>query len=506
MTSNNKRIVKNSLFLYIRMLFLTILTLYTSRVVLEQLGVEDFGIYSIVGGIVTMLSFFNSSMSVATQRYMAFDIGRNDFKRLNKTFNSSLFIYIFIGLLIVILLETVGLWYINNRLVFPEEKTFSVNVVYQFSILTFLVNLTQLPYNALILAREKMQVYTYVTILDTILKLAILYLLFLGENKLILYSILVFVVTVIVQLVYHIYCHKRFEETKINFTRDKEYLKELLSFSGWNLFGNIAAVARNQGINLVLNIFFGVMLNAAYAIAIQVQNAVGSFVANFQKAMNPQIIKSYANGQNNEALKLMSAGVKYSFFLMILFAAPLLIHTEYVLNLWLTELPEHSVVFVRLVIAFSMVESISGPLMTMVQATGKIKWYQIVIGGLIFLNLPISYFLMKVNNRPETFYYVMISIGIICLIIRVLFLKKMIGLKISEFILKTIIPIIMVSFLILSLWYLLESKISIINRLDTLVFNVIIEILICVFVILTIGLNINEKRMLLTLARKYMKI
>jgi len=504
--SNNKRIVKNSLFLYIRMLFLTILTLFTSRVVLEQLGVEDYGIYNIVGGIVTMLGFFNSSMSVATQRYMSYDIGRNDFKKLNKTFNSSLLIYIFIGLLIVLLLETVGLWYVNNRLVFPEEKAFSVNVVYQFSILTFLVNLTQLPYNALILAREKMHIYTYVSFLDMILKLAILYLLFLGENKLILYSGLVFVVTVIVQVVYHIYCHKHFEETKINFVKDKKYLKELLSFSGWNLFGNIAAVARNQGINIVLNIFFGVLVNAAYGIAIQVQNAVGSFVANFQKAMNPQIIKSYANGQNKEALKLMSAGSKYSFFLMILFAVPLLMHTEYVLNLWLTKVPEHSVVFVRLAIVFALVESVSGPLMIMVQATGKVKWYQIIIGGLIFLNLPISYVLMKWNRTPEIFYYVMISIGLLSLIIRLFFLKNMIGLKISEFILKTILPMTMVGLFIIFLVYIFGNKLTVINNWKVFIVNVVIEILVCIFTILILGLNGNEKKMLLNVIRKYTKI
>lgn len=506
MTSNNKRIVKNSLFLYIRMLFLTILTLFTSRVILEQLGVEDYGIYNIVGGIVTMLGFFNSSMSVATQRYMSYDIGRNDFKKLNKTFNSSLLIYIFIGLIIVALLETVGLWYVNNRLVFPAEKSFSVNVVYQFSILTFLVNLTQLPYNALILAREKMQVYTYVSFLDTGLKLLVLYLLFLSENKLILYSGLVFAVTVIVQVVYHVYCHKRFEETKINFTRDKEYLKELLSFSGWSLFGNIAGVARNQGINLVLNIFFGVLVNAAYGIAIQVQNAVGSFVANFQKAMNPQIIKSYANGQNKEALKLMSAGSKYSFFLMILFAVPLLMHTEYVLNLWLTKVPEHSVVFVKLAIVFALVESVSGPLMTMVQATGKVKWYQIIIGGLIFLNLPISYVLMKWNRTPEIFYYVMISIGLLSLIIRLFFLKNMIGLKISEFILKTILPMIRVGLFIIFLVYIFGNKLTVINNWKFFIVNVVIEILVCIFTILILGLNGNEKKMLLNVIRKYTKI
>lgn len=506
MTSNNKRIVKNSLFLYIRMLFLTILTLFTSRVMLKQLGVEDYGIYNIVGGIVTMLGFFNSSMSVATQRYMSYDIGKNDFKKLNKTFNSSLLIYIFIGLLIVVLLETVGLWYVNNRLVFPPEKTFSVNVVYQFSILTFLVNLTQLPYNALILAREKMQIYTYVSFLDTILKLVVLYLLFLSENKLILYSGLIFASTVIVQVVYHVYCHKRFEETRINFTRDKEYLKELLAFSGWNLFGNIASVARNQGVNMVLNIFFGVLLNAAYGIANQVQNAVGSFVANFQKAMNPQIIKSYANGQNEEALKLMSAGAKYSFFLMILFAVPLLIHTDYILHLWLTKVPEHSVVFVRLAIVFALVESVSGPLMTMVQATGKVKWYQIVIGGLIFLNLPISYFLMKWNKTPEIFYYVMISIGIISLIIRLFFLKSMIGLKITEFILKTILPITMFSLFTIFLFYIFGSKLIIIDNWKVFIVNVFIEILICIFVIFILGLNGNEKKMMLNIIRKYAKI
>lgn len=503
MTSNNKRIVKNSLFLYIRMLFLTILTLFTSRVILEQLGVEDYGIYNIVGGIVTMLSFFNSSMSVATQRYMAFDIGRRDFKKLNKTFNSSLLIYIFIGLLIVILLETVGLWYVNNRLVFPPEKSFSVNVVYQFSILTFLVNLTQLPYNALILAREKMQVYTYVSFLDTGLKLLVLYLLFLSENKLILYSGLVFAVTVIVQVVYHVYCHKRFEETKINFTKDKKYLKELLSFSGWNLFGNIAGVARNQGINLVLNIFFGVLLNAAYAIAIQVQNAVGSFVANFQKAMNPQIIKSYANGQNKEALKLMSAGSKYSFFLMILFVVPLLIHTEFVLNLWLTKVPEYTVTFVRMAIIVSLIEAISGPLMTMFQATGKIKWYQVIVGGLIFLNLPVSYFIMKIINRPEIIYSVMIIISILSLFARLILLRRLIAdFNLWAFFKNIILRIVIVTIILVGVAYYSYSYLTKGVTISQIFVKVTVEELVALIVILLIGMNQFERKSLYKFVRK----
>ncbi|WLD24698.1 MATE family efflux transporter [Flavobacterium dauae] len=463
------------------------------------MGVEDYGIYNIVGGIVAMLGFFNSSMSVATQRYMSYDIGKNDFKKLNKTFNSSLLIYIFIGLLIVILLETVGLWYVNNRLVFPPEKSFSVNVVYQFSILTFLVNLTQLPYNALILAREKMQVYTYVSFLDTILKLVVLYLLFLGENKLILYSGLIFAATVIVQIVYHVYCHKRFEETKINFTRDKEYLKELLSFSGWNLFGSIAVVARNQGVNLVLNVFFGLVINAAFSISILVQNAVGSFVANFQKALNPQIIKNYADGNHENAIKLMSEGAKYSFYLMLFFAIPLLIHTQYILSVWLTDVPHYTVIFVRLSIVVSLINTISGTLMTMLQAIGKIKWYQIIDGFLVFLNLPLSYIFLKITEKPEIVYVVIIAISIISFIPRVILLRKYISFNISSFFLKIILNIFIIV-VALSTVFLLSMRFFLAtDNLFKFFICLSIEFLIIFITIFYLGIGKNERKILFQL-------
>lgn len=485
------------------MLFLTILTLYTSRVVLKQLGVVDFGIYNIVGGIVTILNFFNSSMSVATQRYMSFDIGRGDLKQLNKTFNASLLIYLMIGITILILLETVGLWYVNNKMVFPEDRTYSVNVVYQFSILTFIVNLTQLPYNALILARQKMQIYAFFSFVDTVLKLAILYLLFFGEDKLILYSILIFIVTVIVKLIYQLYCQKYFKETKLYLVKDRSYLKELLFFSGWNLFGNIAAVARNQGINLVLNLFFGVTLNAAYAIAIQVQNAVGTFVTNFQKAINPQIIQSYAKGNDIYSLKLVNVGAKFSFYLIVLIVVPFLIHTEYILNLWLTTVPSYTVQFVKFSLVVAAIDSLSGTLMTMCQATGRIKWYQTTVGLVVFLNLPISYLVIKIYSFPEIIYLTMIILSAVAVIFRVIFLKKIASFDILYFLKEVVFKVVLVSliaYLILYLFlydYLLNANVA----LPFLV-KLLIEEVILLAIIFGVGLSSEEKKQLRQLVKK----
>ena len=291
--STTKTIAKNTVFLYIRMFLTMGVSLYTSRVVLNTLGVEDYGIFSVVGGIVVLFGFFNAAMSSATQRYLAFDIGKKDDQRLHKTFNVTFIIHIGIALLIFLLAETIGLWYVNNRLNVPDTRMTAVNWVYQFSILTSLVGVMQVPFNALIIARERMNVFALLSIIDVILKLGVVYLLLIVTfDKLILYSILVFTVSLLVALGYRLYCYKHFRESSLKWYKDKAYYKELLSYSGWNLFGNIAAVARGQGINLVLNVFFGTVVNAAYGITMQIQNSVRIFVNNFQLAVNPQIIKS----------------------------------------------------------------------------------------------------------------------------------------------------------------------------------------------------------------------
>lgn len=439
------------------MIFLTILTLYTSRVVLAELGVEDYGLYNVIGGIVTMLGFFNSAMSSATQRYMAMDIGRGDFVQLRKTFNASLMIYLLIGAVAIIIFETIGLWYVNNKLSFPADKSFSVNVVYQFTILTFLLNLTQLPYNALILAREKMQIFTVITLLDTLLKLGILYLLFLSENKIVLYSILIFITTIIVQLTYQLYCQRYFKETKLYLVKDRTYLKELLSFSGWNLFGNIAAVARSQGLNLMLNASFGFTLNAAYSISNQVQIALSTFVANFQKAINPQIIKQYGKGDTAQSELLTFLGAKYSYFLILLISIPLFLYADSVLDIWLNTVPDYTVIFVRICILVVVVDSISGTLMTLCQATGRIKWYQIIVGTLVFLNLPISFLLIEMGGNPQVTYWTMLVISVFSLFFRIFFLKKIANISVLVFFKEVLLKIMIVTLVIASFLFAFKS-------------------------------------------------
>jgi O-antigen/teichoic acid export membrane protein len=432
--SSNKVIVKNTVFLYMRMILIMLITLYSSRIVLEQLGVSDYGIYSLVGGFVALLGFFNSAMSSATQRYLSFDIGRGDFDQLKKTFNATLTIHIAIAIVGLLLAETIGLWYINNKMIFPENRYYAVNFVYQFSILTFLLNIVQVPYNALIIARERMKMFAYVSVLEAILKLSIVFILiFFGSDKLIVYSFLTFLIALIIRIIYQIYCRKEFDECAYEFRYDKKYYKELISYSGWNLFGNIASVAKGQGVNIVLNLFFGTIVNAAYGITSQVFSAINMFVSNFQLALNPQIIKNYSQGDLNQSYYLISQGSKFSYYLLIIIVTPILLNTDYILRLWLKSPPNFTLVFVQLTLVNILVDCLSGSLMTGAQATGKIKWYQIIVGTLVFLNLPISYFILRLGYEAYSVYLVSIIISVISLQFRLFFLKKVMGFDVRKY-------------------------------------------------------------------------
>lgn len=285
-------------------------TLYSSRVILGALGVSDYGIYNVVGGIVAMMSFLNSAMAGATQRYLSFDIGKGDINSLQKTFSATLSVHFLIAFIVFFLGETIGLWYINYKMVFPPERSIAVNIVFQFSLLTLFLDIIQVPYNALILARERMNVYAYVSILEAGLKLVVAFsLLWFGVDKLILYSILTFCLVFIIRNIYKYYCKRNFPESKYKFEYNKSYFVELISFSGWNLFGTMSLVAKNQGVNMILNLFFGTMINASYGIAMQVQGAVNQFVSNFQTALNPQIIQNYAGGNKEKSVSLMFLGL-----------------------------------------------------------------------------------------------------------------------------------------------------------------------------------------------------
>lgn len=469
-------------------MFLTMaVTLYTSRIVLNTLGIDDYGIYSIVGGVVALFGFFNAAMSSSTQRYLSFDIGQQDDEKLHKTFNSTFLIHIGIALLILLFAETIGLWYINNGLNVSQEKIITVNWVYQFSILTSLIGVIQVPFNALIIARERMNVFAMISVVDVVLKLIIVYiLLIVNYNKLIAYSILVFGVTFFVALAYRIYCYSNFQESKFKFFKDKQYYKELLVYSGWNLFGNIATVAKGQGINLVLNVFFGTVVNAAYGITLQVQNAVSVFVNNFQLAVNPQIVKSYSQGDINRTHQLIFQSSKYSFFLMLIITLPILLNTEYILTLWLKTPPPYTVSFVQLCLVNVLIDCISGPLMVGAQATGKIKLYQIIIGTMIFFNLPFSYFFLKISNNFLYVYYVSIVISIFSLIFRLLFLKKILKFDIINFIKGVLAKIFLVSISTLLIF-------SFIKLLDlNVVANIVFLTGSTIILILFLGLNREE--------------
>ncbi|MGQ1911616.1 lipopolysaccharide biosynthesis protein [Marinifilum sp. RC60d5] len=443
---NNKRIAKNTLLLYFRMLLIMGVSLYTVRIVLDTLGAVDYGLYNVVGGIIVMFSFLSNTMASASQRFFAFELGRKNYDQLKKTFSMTMTIYGLIAILILILAETVGLWFLNTQLAIPMERKDAANWVYQFTIFSFMITMITVPYNAAIISHERMKVYAYVSILEAILKLVVVYFLVLfSYDKLKLYAVLTFGVTLLITFVYRRYCKKKLQECTYSYYWNKALFKKLIGYSGWNLFGSLAALFNNQGINILLNIFFGPVVNAARAIAYQISNAINQFVSNFMTATRPQITKYYANGENENMLSLVFRSSKFSYLLLFMLSMPALLETKFILTVWLKEIPEYVITFTRLIIITSLIDSLSYPLMTAAQATGKIKLYQVTVGGMMLANIPVSYFFLKMNYPPQSVLYIAIVNSFVCLFIRLLLLRQMVGLSIIKFIRSIIFIIILVS-------------------------------------------------------------
>ena len=436
-------------------------SLYTSRVVLNTLGIEDFGIYSVVVGVISLLGFFNSAMLSASQRFLAIDIGKEDWRNLHKTFNSALIIHVAIAVLVLLIAETVGFWFLNHKLNLPGSRMGVANFVYQFSIFTAMAKILQVPFTALIVVRERMGVFALISIIEAILNLLVVYLLCLFPyDKLTTYAILLFIPSLFIVMVYKVYCLQNFKETTFSLYKDTSLYKTLISYSGWSLFGNVAAVAKGQGINILLNLFFGTIVNAAYGIMMQVQNAVNSFVLNFQMAVNPQIFKNYAQGSTLQMQKLMFQSSKFSYFLMFVLICPVIFNINFILTWWLKNPPPYTGVFVNLTLINLLIECISGPLITGSLATGKIKWYQIVVGTTLFLNLPVSYWVFRASNEPSFFLYVAIVFSLITLVLRLAFLKKMLDLDIVLFLKSVIFPTQLATITSVCILYVLNSVIE----------------------------------------------
>lgn len=465
-TENNKRIAKNTLLLYFRMLFLMAVSLYTSRVVLNALGVEDFGIYNVVGGVVAMFSVLSGSLSAAISRFITYELGKGNQENLNKIFSSAVTIQLILSGIIILLAETIGMWFLNAKMNIPEVRMEAANWVFQFSILTFAINLISIPYNASIIAHEKMSAFAYISILEAVGKLTIAYLITIAPiDKLIFYAILMCVVALVVRFTYGNYCKRHFSECTYHFVWDKQLLKQMFGFAGWNFIGASSAVLRDQGGNVVINLFCGPAVNAARGIASQVNNAVNQFVVNFMTALNPQITKSYAAGNKEYMMTLIFQGARLSFYMLLLLSLPILVNTHYILVLWLKIVPEHAVFFVQLILIFALSESISQPLITAMLAIGKIRNYQIIVGGLQMMNLPISYILLRLGYFPEVVIVIAICISQCCLAARLILLRGMIGLSITKYLKNVYLNIIIVSIIavilpLISAYYIKESFIN----------------------------------------------
>lgn len=501
--SSNTRIAKNTLALYFRMLLNMVVVFYTSRIVLDALGVEDYGIYNVVGGIVYLFTFLNTSMSSATQRFLTFEIGKkSDVNRMAKVFSTSLNIHVLISLAILILGETVGLYFLNAYMVIPHERIFAANWVYQCSVAACCVGIVALPFNAIIISYERMRVFAWISIFDVVLKLLIAYLLYLtAYDKLVVYSSLILLVSLITPLIYYSYCRKHFLECKFKIVKDKALFKEMCNFAGWNLIGNLAYMGFTQGLNILLNVFFGPVVNAARGVAVQVQGAVGQFSRNFQMAVNPQITKKYAAGDLKGMHTLLYRSSKFSFFLLLVISLPVILQTEKILNWWLVDVPDHAVNFFRIIICISMLDVLANPLNVSAQATGKIKCYQLIEGGSLLLIVPVSYIVLCLFCIPEVVFLVHLFIAAIVQMLRVLLLRRMVCFPIKDylkFVVFRILAVVMViGFTIFIVNYLFRSL------FDKFLACTFFSILISVLSIFGFGLTNAEKQYVWQLAKRH---
>ena len=491
-SSNTTRIARNTLLLYFRQILIMLVSLYTVRIVLSVLGAENYGIYNVTAGVVTMFGFLSGAMATASQRYFAFDLGKKDYEHLKTTFSVTFQIYVLLAVIIVILAETVGLWFVTHKLVIPSERLTAAIWIYQAAVVSFLLTLITTPYMASIIAHENMNIYAYVSIVEAVLKLGIVFLLqVLDADKLILYGLMLAAVALINTTIYRMYCKRHYKECKFQYIKDKALFKELVSYSGWNLFGHASTVLKNQGISIVINLFFGSVVNAAQGIATHIRVAVTSFSNNFLQAVKPQIVKLYASNDFKSLWNTVFWGCKTSYFLILIAVFPLYDNIEFVLSLWLKNVPKYTVIFVKLLFIETLIESVSIPMATVNQATGKIVLYQVIIGSIVIINLPLSYLLLRLGFYPYIVYVVGIVLMFGLVIVRLLFLRRINEFSLTKITTSVFIPLISVTITLFVFNYLVEIDK---NTLAMTILDVFLKILFTVVTIYLIGVTKSEKK------------
>ena len=446
--SENKRIAKNTIYLYFRMIIIMAVSLLTSRVILKTLGVEDFGIYNLVGGVTAMFQFLTGTLADATQRYITFEIGKGTQGNVNKIFSQCVILHLILAVLILVIAEPIGLWFLDNKLIIPGERMYAAKWIFQLSLVSMFILIISVPYNALIVAHEKMKAFAMISVVEVFGRLVIAYALLLTENdRLILYGILIMCLQILIRFLYTVYCKKNFSESNVKYFWDRSLLKEMFKFASWTIIGNLAYICVTQGLGILLGMFFLPVVNAARGISLQVQNAVVTFVRNFQTAINPQITKSYAASNLPYTHSLIYRSSRFSFFLVLLPLLPIILETDFILNLWLTVVPDHTSIFVRVVLLISLINSLANPLAVGIKATGRIKEYELYSASLKLFVLPVAYVLLKFGASPVIVFIVYLVFEFLAFLSNIIVTSHFVKFSLSEYVRNVLIRVIGVSVL-----------------------------------------------------------
>lgn len=504
-SNNNKRIAKNTIFLYFRMLLTLVVGLYSSRVVLQTLGISDYGLYNVVGGFVTMLAFLDGTMANGTQRFLSYAIGKGDIHNLKRVFANALTLHVLIGIVILLLAETVGFWFVFSQMNIPLGRESAAIWVYHFSVFTFVISVIQVPFMSTLIAHEKMDIYAYMSIYEVTSKLLVVFLIqILAYDKLILYAALICLAQISTAFFYNLYTRRHYEETTLKLGFDKKTIKEMTSFSLWTLIGAFGCTTNGQGVNILLNIFFGTVVNAARGVAFQVNNIIVGFSRNFQVASYPQIIKFYAEGKIGEMSNLANRTSKYSAYLLLFIMLPVFIDIEYLLKVWLGKYPENTVVFLRIVLIQSLIQSMSGPIVTVTHAGGKLKMPNLTGGVSILMSLPICYIALKMGCSPVVVFVINIFPWFFECFFDAYYAQKYTGFSMKRFYKDVYLKVACVSVISLSLSYLACYYIPF-DNFAKLVIVCVICVLISSVSILFVGLENIERKMFFDFVKRKIK-
>jgi len=496
-SSSNKLIAKNAVMLYLRMFLVLAVSLYTSRVVLKTLGISDFGVYNIVGGFVSMLAYLNSVLVGSSQRFISYSLGKKDSETLNKTFVTTQQIHLILSLVILFVAESFGLWFVNSKLVIDPDRIVAANWVYQCSLISLFLTINSIPYSACIVAHENMHVYAYVSVLEVVLKLVILYLLLLiPGDKLIVYAILHIAISLTTWIIYRLYCRRHFYESKSDAKFDKSLFKEMFSFAGWSAIGSLGFSFKDQFSNIILNGFFGTTINAARGLAMQVNSAIISFSDNFFTAIKPQIVKQYAAGNIERSQKLVYTGARFSFYLLSLITIPVILNVDYILQLWLEVVPEYTSQFLIITLLSSLIYSLTTSTSTAIQATGKIKAFQIGVTCIMLLELPIAYVILKAGCNPYWAVIPVIFTSFLALLYRFYILKRLVPTySLRHYYVNTVLRCVLV--FVLSLIASFVTRVLFTDNFWGVVLNVVASIIITGSFIIVLGINKKERQALI---------